>query len=221
MAHFELAPGRVSRAVAHRAVEELWYILAGQGQMWRRQGERQQTVPLRPGTCLSIPAGTHSQFRASAGGPLAAVGVTIPPWPGDADAYEVPGAWPAHARPAASPGNAVLPGALPGPGWRPTVVEVTRRGGGHAVRARIARAGATRTGPARARAALATPETPGQRRSGADGRAGGRAGQGFPRADPLRGGPRQGREPDRLGNERGSVPRRGSLLLQVRGERGP
>jgi mannose-6-phosphate isomerase-like protein (cupin superfamily) len=40
MAHFELAPGRVSRAVAHRAVEELWYILAGQGQLWRRQGLR-------------------------------------------------------------------------------------------------------------------------------------------------------------------------------------
>ena len=98
MAHFELAAGRVSRAVAHHAVEELWYILAGQGQMWRRQGERQQTVPLRPGTCLSIPAGTHFQFRADAhGGPLAAVGVTMPPWPGDGEAYEVPGRWPADA----------------------------------------------------------------------------------------------------------------------------
>jgi mannose-6-phosphate isomerase-like protein (cupin superfamily) len=99
MAHFELAPGRVSRAVAHRAVEELWYILAGQGQMWRRQGERQQTVPLRPGTCLSIPAGTHFQFRADAGAPLTAVGVTMPPWPGDDEACEVPGEWPADARP--------------------------------------------------------------------------------------------------------------------------
>ena len=28
------------------------------------------------------------------GGPLAAVGVTMPPWPGDTEAYEVPGAWP-------------------------------------------------------------------------------------------------------------------------------
>ena len=97
MAHFELAPGRVSRAVAHHAVEELWYIVDGQGQMWRRQGERQQTVPLRPGTCLSIPPGTHFQFRASADGPLAAVGVTMPPWPGDGEAYEVPGQWPADA----------------------------------------------------------------------------------------------------------------------------
>ena len=54
-----------------------------------------ETVPLGPGTCLSIPAGTHFQFRADAGGPLTAVGVTMPPWPGDNEAYEVPGAWPA------------------------------------------------------------------------------------------------------------------------------
>jgi mannose-6-phosphate isomerase-like protein (cupin superfamily) len=95
MAHFELAAGRVSGAVAHHAVDELWYIVAGQGHMWRRLGEQDQTVPLRSGTCLSIPAGTHFQFRADDGGPLAAVGVTMPPWPGDGEAYEVPGEWPA------------------------------------------------------------------------------------------------------------------------------
>ena len=93
MAHFELAAGRVSRAVAHRAVEEIWYVLAGHGRMWRRHGERQETVPLRPGTCLSIPAGTHFQFRADGDSPLAAVGVTMPPWPGGDEAYDVPGAW--------------------------------------------------------------------------------------------------------------------------------
>ena len=95
MAHFELAHGRVSRAVAHRAVDELWYILGRPWPMWRRQGDRQQTVPLRPGTCLSIPAGTHFQFRADGDGPLTAVGVTMPPWPGDGEACEVPGESPA------------------------------------------------------------------------------------------------------------------------------
>lgn len=93
MAHFELEAGRVSRAVAHHSVDEIWYILRGQGQMWRRQAQRQETVPLRPGTCVSIPAGTHFQFRAAVGGSLAAVGVTMPPWPGADEAYEVPGAW--------------------------------------------------------------------------------------------------------------------------------
>ena len=95
MAHFELGPGRVSRAVAHHRVDEIWYILAGQGQMWRRQPDRQQTVALRPGTCVSIPAGTHFQFRSASDGPLEAVGVTMPPWPGPDEAYDVPGAWPA------------------------------------------------------------------------------------------------------------------------------
>jgi len=97
MAHFELAAGRVSRAVAHHDVDEIWYILAGQGEMWRRKGERQETVPLRPGACVSIPAGTHFQFRCAGQGPLAAVGVTMPPWPGPGEAYDVPGPWPADA----------------------------------------------------------------------------------------------------------------------------
>jgi mannose-6-phosphate isomerase-like protein (cupin superfamily) len=102
MAHFELPPGRTSRAVAHRTVEEIWYVLSGHGQMWRRQGgagdgarDREQTVELEPGTCLSIPAGTRFQFRAAGDVPLAAVAVTMPPWPGQDEAYAVPGAWPA------------------------------------------------------------------------------------------------------------------------------
>ena len=66
--------------------------------MWRRQGERQDTVLLRPGTCVSIPAGTHFQFRSASDGPLAAVGVTMPPWPGADEAYEVPGAWASNTR---------------------------------------------------------------------------------------------------------------------------
>jgi mannose-6-phosphate isomerase-like protein (cupin superfamily) len=96
MAHFELGAGQVSRAVAHHQVEELWYILNGRGELWRRQAGREETVALSPGTCLSIPAGTHFQFRAADGAPLMAVGVTMPPWPGDAEAYEIPGPWPAE-----------------------------------------------------------------------------------------------------------------------------
>ena len=95
MAHFELAAGRVSQAVTHHSVDEIWYVLRGQGQMWRRQAGREETVPLEPGTCVSIPAGTHFQFRSTSAGPLAVVGVTMPPWPGPGEAYEVPGAWPA------------------------------------------------------------------------------------------------------------------------------
>ena len=31
MAHFQLAAGAVSKAVQHRTVEEIWYVLGGRG----------------------------------------------------------------------------------------------------------------------------------------------------------------------------------------------
>jgi mannose-6-phosphate isomerase-like protein (cupin superfamily) len=93
MARFELDAGRVSAAVAHRRVDEIWYILAGSGEMWRQQGDRAEIVPLAAGTCLSIPVGTRFQFRAFGAAPLAAVGVTMPPWPGENEAYQVCGPW--------------------------------------------------------------------------------------------------------------------------------
>ena len=79
-AHFELAPGAVSRAGRHRTVDEIWYILAGPGQMWRRDGGREEVVSLHPDLCLTIPAGTSFQFRAIGDSPLSAFAVTMPPW---------------------------------------------------------------------------------------------------------------------------------------------
>src|SRR5688500_6762569 len=64
MAHFELAPRKTSIAVAHRTVEELWYVLGGRGEMWRRLGEREEVVTVEAGVCISIPVGTHFQFRS-------------------------------------------------------------------------------------------------------------------------------------------------------------
>ena len=70
MAHFELQPGQTSKAVAHRTVEEIWFFLAGRGQMWRRQDDREEVVAVEPGVCLTIPLGTHFQFRALGDEPL-------------------------------------------------------------------------------------------------------------------------------------------------------
>lgn len=93
MAHFELAPDRTSKAVTHRTVEEIWFFLSGAGEMWRKQGAREEVVSVQPGVCLTIPRGTHFQFRASGAEPLAAVGVTMPPWPGEGEAVPVQGKW--------------------------------------------------------------------------------------------------------------------------------
>ncbi|MDE0416063.1 MAG: cupin domain-containing protein [bacterium] len=84
-AHFRLAPGRVSRAGRHRSVEEIWYILEGRGEMWRRTDKQEDVVALTPGLCLTIPLGTSFQFRAGHGTALSAFAVTMPPWPEDSD----------------------------------------------------------------------------------------------------------------------------------------
>ena len=84
-AHFELPPGAVSRAGRHRTVDEIWYILAGRGEMWRRDGGREEVVSLHPDLCLTIPVGTSFQFRAIGDSPLSAFAVTMPPWPAGTD----------------------------------------------------------------------------------------------------------------------------------------
>jgi mannose-6-phosphate isomerase-like protein (cupin superfamily) len=98
MAHFALAPNQTSKAVTHRTVEEIWFFLSGRGQMWRKQEGHSSVVDVAPGTCITIPLGTHFQFRSLGDEPLAAVGVTMPPWPGDGEAIIVDGEWPPTVR---------------------------------------------------------------------------------------------------------------------------
>ena len=95
-AHFQLAPTVVSRAGRHRTVEEIWYLLAGRGEMWRRDGTCEEVVALEPDLCLTIPAGTSFQFRAIGDSPLSAFAVTMPPWPAGSDDewVEVEPYWP-------------------------------------------------------------------------------------------------------------------------------
>ena len=94
VAHFTLAPDRTSRAVVHKTVEEIWFVLSGRGEMWRTQeGQAQAIVTLEAGVSLTIPPGTRFQFRSFGPEPLAAVGVTMPPWPGEDEAIVVDGPW--------------------------------------------------------------------------------------------------------------------------------
>ena len=94
MVHGTLPPDSVSLAIVHRMVDEVWYITAGRGEMWRKQGSREEVVALEPGCALSIPVGTHFQFRATGPEPLRFVLCTIPPWPGEQEAVRVPDYWP-------------------------------------------------------------------------------------------------------------------------------
>ncbi len=92
MAHFRLPPHQTSYPVRHRSVEEIWFILAGTGEMWQSDGTAETVIPLHPNLCLTIPAHTAFQFR-SADEPLSAVAITMPPWPGAEEAEAVGGPW--------------------------------------------------------------------------------------------------------------------------------
>jgi mannose-6-phosphate isomerase-like protein (cupin superfamily) len=96
MVHCSLPPGRVTRAVRHRSVEEVWLCLGGRGQLWRRGAQAEDVVDLEPGVAVSIPLGSDFQFRADAAATLELVITTIPPWPGEDEAVPVDGKWQAH-----------------------------------------------------------------------------------------------------------------------------
>jgi mannose-6-phosphate isomerase-like protein (cupin superfamily) len=93
MAHFSLKNGSTSIAVAHRTVEEIWFFLSGNGEMWRRQNGIEEVVSVDAGVSLTIPVGTQFQFRAFGSEPLKAIAITMPPWPGPSEAYAVMGSW--------------------------------------------------------------------------------------------------------------------------------
>ena len=95
MAHFRLWPGQTSVAVRHRRVEELWFVVAGAGEMWTDDGTASGVVTLRAGLSLHLPSGMAFQFRTVGQVALEAVGVTMPPWPldGSDEAMVVTGPW--------------------------------------------------------------------------------------------------------------------------------
>ena len=96
--NFELSPRTTSVVVAHRSVEEIWYFLSGLGKMWGKLSEHEEVVSVDAGVCITIPRGTHFPFRSYGYEPLAAIGITMPLWPGEGEAYEVQGRWPSTVR---------------------------------------------------------------------------------------------------------------------------
>ena len=93
MVHCTLPGGSVSAAVRHRTVEELWLVVGGEGEAWRKRGGEQSTIGVAAGSWLTIPPGTHFQFRATGAAPLQIVIETAPPWPGQAEAVREADHW--------------------------------------------------------------------------------------------------------------------------------
>lgn len=87
-----LAAGKTTRAVRHRTVEEIWYVLEGAGDVWLRAPAHTAgaTRAVAHGDSVVIPTGWDFQFRATGAEPLRFLCFTSPPWPGDEEAEPVP-----------------------------------------------------------------------------------------------------------------------------------
>ncbi len=93
MAHGTLRPGAISRAIVHRTVEEIWYVLSGRAEIWRCHKFGELVVEVGAGTSITIPAGTRFQFRTIGSEPFRFIMSTMPPWPGNGEAVRVPDHW--------------------------------------------------------------------------------------------------------------------------------
>lgn len=94
LCHCTLPEGGRTTAVHHRQVEELWYCVSGQGEVWRFGLGPYELVKLAPGVSLVIPPLTNFQFRNTGVSDLVLLITTMPPWPGAEEAVPSPGRWP-------------------------------------------------------------------------------------------------------------------------------
>lgn len=93
MIHSTVPPYQINRATVHATVSEFWYILEGQGEIWRDNGVEESVTTLVAGTSIDIPVGTKFQYRNIADFDLKFICVTMPPWIGDEEATHVEGKW--------------------------------------------------------------------------------------------------------------------------------
>jgi mannose-6-phosphate isomerase-like protein (cupin superfamily) len=93
MIHSTVPPHQVNKATVHATVSEFWYILEGQGEIWRDNGVESCITALFPGTAIDIPVGTAFQYRNSSNVDLKFICIAMPPWPGESEATYVHGIW--------------------------------------------------------------------------------------------------------------------------------
>lgn len=93
MIHSTVPSGQINRATIHETVSEFWYILEGNGEIWRKDGLEERVTSLVAGVSIDIPVGTAFQYRNVGAKPLKFICISMPPWPGDDEASHLDGAW--------------------------------------------------------------------------------------------------------------------------------
>jgi mannose-6-phosphate isomerase-like protein (cupin superfamily) len=93
MIHSTVPPHQINRATVHATVHEFWYILEGQGEIWRDDGLESGVTALVPGTSIDIPNGTAFQYRNVSDSDLKFICISMPPRPGESEATFVERVW--------------------------------------------------------------------------------------------------------------------------------
>jgi mannose-6-phosphate isomerase-like protein (cupin superfamily) len=98
--HCRLPAHGVTQASRHKTVEQIWYVLNGVGELWRKDRRGEETVvPLSSGTSLTVPLETAFQFRNLGKSPLDIFIVNLPHWSGVGELVPVKNHWPIPASP--------------------------------------------------------------------------------------------------------------------------
>jgi len=97
-----LGPGAVTKPVSHKVVEEAWYVVSGNGKLWRQLKGKSTEINIKAGDSVLIPFGTEFQFTAGKKQPLVMLLATMPPWGAEIEAggpNEGTGRWKLKAPP--------------------------------------------------------------------------------------------------------------------------
>lgn len=79
MIHSTVPTGQINKATVHKTISEFWYILEGQGEIWRDDGEDNSVTTLTPVTAIDIPVSTAFQHRNTGEVDLKFICIAMPP----------------------------------------------------------------------------------------------------------------------------------------------
>lgn len=93
LSHCTLPAGKISAAVKHKTVNEIWWCISGKGEIWQGYGPINETKPFQTEESFTIPVGNTFQFKNTGEEPLCILIATIPKWPDPNEAMLVTGHW--------------------------------------------------------------------------------------------------------------------------------
>ena len=80
LTHARCQAGAISKPGVVEGVTEAFYVLQGNGEIWRGDDAGDEVVDLRPGRAVLIPPAVGYQYRAARSGPVVFIVAVMPRW---------------------------------------------------------------------------------------------------------------------------------------------